>query len=265
MALEAEGEINDMKKFILEACVDSVASALAAERGGADRIELCANLVIGGTTPDINLFREIRKHSQIPARVLLRPRFGDFCFDDYEYEILLEDVRMFREAGADGIVVGSLNPDGTLNERQMEGFVKAAGDLGVTLHRAFDMCVDPYDTFCKAKSMGIDTILTSGQAPNCLEGQALIADLVQVAGDDMTILVGAGVNASVIEKMYGLTKATAYHMSGKVTKDSAMTFRRETVNMGLPGLSEYDIWQTDEEYIRKARKILNGIMSSNRV
>lgn len=249
-----------MKKYILEACVDSVTSALVAERGGADRIELCANLVIGGTTPDVNLFREIRKHSQIPARILLRPRFGDFCFDDYEYEILLEDIRMFREAGAEGIVVGSLNPDGTLNERQMEGFVKAAGDMGVTLHRSFDMSADPYDTFYKAKSIGIDTILTSGQAQNCLEGQALIAELVHRAGDEMTILVGAGVNAAVIEKMYGLTKATAYHMSGKVTKDSAMTFRRETVHMGLPGLNEYDIWQTDEDNIRSARKVLDGLI-----
>lgn len=249
-----------MKKFILEACVDSVASALAAERGGADRIELCANLVIGGTTPDIHLFREIRKHSQIPARILLRPRFGDFCFDDYEYEILLEDIRMFREAGAEGVVIGSLNPDGTLNERQMEGFVKAAGDMGMTLHRAFDMCADPYDTLYKAKSIGVDTILTSGQAQNCMEGQALIGELVRMAGEEMTILAGAGVSAAVIEKMYGLTKATAYHMSGKVTKDSAMTFRRKTVHMGLPGLSEYDIWQTDEENIRNARKILDGIM-----
>lgn len=248
-----------MSDFILEACVDSVASALAADRGGADRIELCGNLVIGGTTPDINLFREIRKHSQIPARVLLRPRFGDFCYDDYEYEILLEDIRMFREAGAEGVVVGSLNPDGTLNERHMEGFRNAAGNMGMTLHRAFDMCVDPYDTFYKAKSIGVDTILTSGQAPNCAEGQKLISELVSLAGEKMTILVGAGVSAPVIEKMYGLTKATAYHMSGKNTIDSAMTFRRETVNMGLPGLSEYDIWQTGEEHIRNARQVLNRL------
>lgn len=249
-----------MGKYVLEACVDSVQSALAAERGGADRIELCANLVIGGTTPDINLFHEIRKHTQIPARVLLRPRFGDFCYDEHEYEILLEDIRMFREAGAEGIVVGSLNPDGTLNEHHMEGFKRAAGNMGVTLHRAFDMCADPMKTIEKARSMGIDTILTSGQAPDCLAGSGLIADLVSLAGQDMTILVGAGVSAPVIEQMHRLTRAKAYHMSGKITMNSRMAFRRETVHMGLPGLSEYEIWQTGEENIRKAREVLDRLV-----
>lgn len=248
-----------MKNYILEVCVDSAASALAADRGGADRLELCGNLVIGGTTPDIALFREIRKYSDIPVRALLRPRFGDFCYDDYEYEILLENIRMYREAGAQGVVVGSLNPDGSLNLRHLENFVKAAGDMGVTLHRAFDMCVDPMAALEEAKLIGIDTILTSGQAGNCVQGKELLAELVQAAGDDLTILVGAGVSAPVIGEMYGATMATAYHMSGKVTKDSRMAFRRAEVSMGLPGLGEYEIWETDEEKVRAARMVIDSL------
>ena len=247
-----------MEQYILEACVDSVSSALAADRGGADRLELCANRVIGGTTPDLALFAEIRKHSSIPARVLLRPRFGDFCYDEYEYEIILEDIRMFRDAGAAGVVIGSLNPDGTLNRSQMEGFVKAADGMGITLHRAFDMCADPFAELDEIKSMGIDTILTSGQQKSCLEGKKLIARLVQKAGDDVTILVGAGVSADVIQKMSD-TGARAFHMSGKITKESRMEFRRDTVSMGLPGLSEYEIWETDEANIRKAREVLSRL------
>ncbi len=248
-----------MKNFLLEACVDSVSSALAAVRGGADRLELCGNLIIGGTTPDIALYKEIRKYSDIPIRVLLRPRFGDFCYNEYEYSILLENIAMFKDAGANGIVVGSLNPDGSLNEKQMAGFVQVAGEMGVTLHRAFDMCEDGMETMRLAKSIGVDTILTSGQESNCVKGAAMIKKMVEEAGDDMTILVGAGVSASVIKQMYEETKATAYHMSGKITKDSQMVYRNASVNMGLPGISEYEIWETSEENIRVAKVILNTL------
>lgn len=246
-----------MSQFLLETCVDSVSSALAAVRGGADRLELCGNLIIGGTTPDMALYKEIRKYTDIPIRVLLRPRFGDFCYDSYEYEILLENIAMYREAGADGVVIGSLNPDGTLNVQQMAGLVEKAGDMGVTLHRAFDMCSDALETLKIAKSIGIDTILTSGQEANCVKGSEMIKRLVEESGDEMTILVGAGVSASVISQMYEKTGATAYHMSGKITQDSNMVFRRSSVSMGLPGISEYEIWETSEDEIKKAKAVLN--------
>lgn len=248
-----------MSRFLLEACVDSVASALAAAAGGADRLELCSNLIIGGTTPDIALYKEIRKYTDIPIRALLRPRFGDFCYDEYEYNILLENVAMFKEAGANGVVIGCLNLDGSLNTEQMEGLVHAADGMGITLHRAFDMCSNGMETLHIAKSIGIDTILTSGQEASCVKGQEMIAKMVEAAGDDMTILVGAGVSASVIPEMYEKTGATAYHMSGKITKNSTMAFRRESVNMGLPGISEYEIWETSEENIRKARMVLDQL------
>lgn len=245
-----------MKRFLLEACVDSVTSAMAAVIGGADRLELCSNLIIGGTTPDLALFKEIRKYSNIPIRVLLRPRFGDFHYDFHESQIILENISMYRAAGADGIVIGSLNPDGTLNVSQMEKFIKQAGNMGVTLHRAFDMCRDSMDTMRIAKAIGVDTILTSGQAQTCMQGREVIRQLTETAGEDLTILAGAGVLPSVIRQMYETTGVTAYHMSGKTVRDSAMVFRRDSVNMGLPGFSEYEMWETSEEEIRKAKNEL---------
>ena len=119
-----------MKKYVLEACVDSAESAFAAEAGGADRLELCGDLIVGGTTPSICLLKEIRKKSDIRIHVLIRPRFGDFCYTEYETNIIEEEIKMFRDAGADGIVTGALCPDGTLDCKKMERFVKAAGGDG---------------------------------------------------------------------------------------------------------------------------------------
>ena len=132
--------------YILETCADSVQSAIEAERGGANRIELCSNLVIGGTSPSESLFRQVREHTGLKVRTLLRPRFGDFCYDRYEFQMILDEVRMFRRLGADGVVIGILNPDGTLNMEQMKILTEEAGDMGITLHRAFDVCRDPYET-----------------------------------------------------------------------------------------------------------------------
>ena len=167
-----------MKDFVLEACVDSVESALAAVKGGANRLELCSNLVIGGTTPSQWLYEEIRKESDIRIHALIRPRFGDFCYTDHEFEIIRNEVRMFRKLGAEGVVIGILRPDGTLNMEEMEKLMEDAGDMSVTLHRAFDVCRNPYETFEQAKRLGISTILTSGQKNSCVAGKELLRELV---------------------------------------------------------------------------------------
>ena len=219
-----------MKKPLLECCVDCVESALAAKKGGADRLELCANLIIGGTTPDINLYHRIREQCDILINVLIRPRFGDFCYTDEEFEIIRRDVKMFREAGADGVVIGILKPDGSLDVERMK---------------------------ILAKELGIDTILTSGQKNTAIEGAQLLQELVKAANGDVDILVGSGVKASVIEQLAPQTGATSFHMSGKITLDSPMTYRKEDVSMGLPMMSEYTIWQTSAEEIAKARKVLD--------
>lgn len=248
-----------MRDYILEACVDSVESALAAAQGGATRLELCSNLIIGGTTPSPWLFKEIRKHSDIRIHALIRPRFGDFCYTDSEFSIIKQAVADFRELGAEGVVIGILKPDGTLNMEQMKELMDAAGDMSVTLHRAFDVCTDPYQALEQAIELGIDTILTSGQKNVCTEGAELLRELVEKSGDRITIQVGSGVSAEVIRQMYPLTHARAYHMSGKVTLDSVMEYRKEGVNMGLPTLSEFEVWRTDEDKIREAKMVLEEL------
>lgn len=246
-----------MTDFILEACVDSVESALAAARGGASRLELCGSLVIGGTTPNPWLFQEIRKHTDIRIHVLIRPRFGDFCYTNEEFVLIREAVKEFRKLGAEGVVIGCLKPDGTMNMEQMKILMEEAEGMSVTLHRAFDVCADPYETMEQAISLGIDTILTSGQKNVCTLGADLLRDLVEKSAGRIKIQVGSGVNAAVIREIYPKTGATAFHMSGKKTLDSEMKYRKEGVNMGLPSLSEFEVWRTDETAIREARQVLN--------
>lgn len=250
-----------MNKYILEVCADSVESVLAAQEAGADRIELCSNLIIGGTTPSIALFKEVRKCSDIKINVLIRPRFGDFCYTNHEFNIIMEEVKTFKELGANGIVIGILKPDGNLNLEQMKILMEHRGDMEVTLHRAFDVSLDPFRTLKEARDLGINTILTSGQRDSALKGKELIKELVEKSEGRIDILVGGGVNSSVITELMPYTRAKAFHMSGKKVVDSEMIYRREGINMGLPGLSEFEIWRTDMEKIREAKNVLNSIMN----
>ena len=248
-----------MKDFTLEVCVDSVESALAAEKGGAERIELCSALVIGGITPSPSLFKAIRKASKIKINVLIRPRFGDFCYSEDEFENILEDVKLFRNLGADGVVVGCLLPDGNLDFERMKLLKEAAGPLFVTLHRAFDMCLDPIKTINQCKEIGINTILTSGQKDNCLLGAENLAKFVKEANSQVDILAGGGISASVIKEIQPKTGLTNFHMSGKITQNSQMIYRKEEVHMGLPSLSEYEIWKTDSTKIAEAYEVLKAL------
>lgn len=242
--------------YLLETCADSVQSAIEAEKGGADRIELCANLVIGGTSPGESLFRQVREHTGLKIRTLLRPRFGDFCYDQYEFRTLCDEVRLFQRLGADGVVIGILRPDGTLNMEQMRALREEAGDMGVTLHRAFDVCRDADEAMEQCIELGIDTILTSGQKSSAWEGRDQIAELVKKSAGRIEILAGAGISAETIEKLIPYTKACAYHMSGKIVTDSRMKFRREGVPMGIPGFGEFEIWQTSADKVREASEVL---------
>ncbi|MCI7813026.1 MAG: copper homeostasis protein CutC [Lachnospiraceae bacterium] len=248
-----------MEKYVLEACVDSVESALAAWEGGATRLELCSDLIVGGTTPSPCLFREIRSYVETRIHVLIRPRFGDFCYTDYETKVMEEEIQMFCELGAEGIVVGALEPDGALDMEKMERFVRAAKGRWVTLHRAFDVCRDPYQSLNDAERLGVSCVLTSGQKNNALEGKELLRDLNKRAEGRIQILAGGGIDAETIEKLYDTTKITAYHMSGKIVLDSPMKYRRGKVSMGLPGFSEYEMFRTSKEKVEDARKILESL------
>lgn len=244
-------------EYCLEACVDSFASAMAAVHGGATRLELCSALIIGGLTPDVALLRQIRKETDIPIRCLIRPRFGDFLYSDREVELMEQQIMALVDAGADGVVIGCLTPEGDLNEGQMTRLIFAAQGRGVTMHRAFDVCRDGLEMAKRAAELGVDTILTSGQRDNCWSGREFIGMLL-AQNLPLTIMAGGGVGAGVIGDLLKLYPLRAFHMSGKVTLDSSMVFRREGVPMGLPGLDEFSIWQTDAGKIRQAATVLDG-------
>lgn len=246
-----------MGKYTLEVCVDSAESAEAAARGGADRVELCANLVIGGTTPPEALFEKIRSLTDIRVNVLIRPRYGDFLYTEYEFDMISRSVARFREMGANGVVIGCLLPDGSLDMERMKRLVELAGPMDVTLHRAFDMCRDAYEALDQAAALGIRTILTSGQKENSWAGRELIAGLVKESGGRVDIMAGGGVDAGKIRELIPATGAGSYHMSGKVVLDSGMVYRREEVSMGVPGMGEYEIFRTSEAKIREAREVLD--------
>lgn len=259
-----------MNDYILEVCVDSVESALAAERGGATRLELCANLVIGGTTPGYPLFEQVKKETGLPVRTLIRPRFGDFLYTQYEHRQMLQDIRHFAQEGAEGVVIGSLNADGTLNTEQMQEMMEAAGSCAVTMHRAFDVCADPFEALKKSAELGVDTILTSGQEADCLAGCGLLKKLVQFTDQSrsdsrrVTILAGAGVTSANIAEIAKKTGVRAFHMSGKRLLKSGMCYRNERVHMGLGSLSEFECYRTDEAEIRRAAEILRTLGEDGR-
>lgn len=247
---------NTHSRYTLECCVDSTASAVHAKNGGADRLELCSNLVIGGTTPTLSLFRQIRETVDIRIHVLLRPRFGDFLYSEQEQELILKEIDLFREAGADGIVIGCLKADGSLDCEAMKRLIDHSGTMSITLHRAFDMCRDPFHTLEEAISMGIHSILTSGCQPSCLQGIDLLRQLEQKANGALQIMAGAGVNENAVRRLLDETNLTAFHMSGKKIVESQMNFRNPHVSMGIPGMSEYEIWETDPEAIAAVRELL---------
>ena len=244
---------------ILEICVDSLASARAAIKGGADRLELCSALLAGGLTPYGELLRQIRAESDIPVRCLMRSRPGDFLYTPEEIELMVQQIHALTEAGADGFVIGCLTADGDLDICAMKPLVEACGNKGITLHRCIDVSRDPLETCRRAAELGIDTVLTSGAAASCKLGIDTIAKLITLRDETNgpEILIGAGVNAGVIRQFRETVPgAVAFHASCKTELESAMAFRREGVPMGLPGLDEWHIQQTDEAAVRAARAAL---------
>lgn len=240
-----------IKNGILEVCVESVQSAINAKAGGADRLELCGDLIVGGVTPALELYQLIREKVNIPIHVLLRPRFGDFLYDEDELEIMVRQAKAFCEAGADALVIGCLTKEGGLDWEKMGRIIEASGGMRIHLHRAFDMCKDLDQALEEAKSHGIATILTSGGYASAMAGAGNLKRLAENAGN-VELMAGAGVSADVIAALYKQTGIRAYHMSGKREDESEMIYRNPRVNMGLPQLSEYQKIVTDTDKIRSA-------------
>lgn len=246
----------EMESDILEVCVDSTESALAAQEGGASRLELCGNLVIGGTSPSPCLFQEVQAAVELPVHILIRPRYGDFCYTEHEFHIMLKEIEMFHRLGAQGVVIGVLCPDGTLDLTRMKQLIQAAGDMCVTLHRAFDLCADPFAAMEQAKELGIHTILTSGQQNNCYQGKELLRQLVSHEEGRISIMAGGGINPQTLKELLPYIGAHAWHMSGKALFQSPMTYRKKEISMGAASLDEFQILRTSASQIRQVKELL---------
>lgn len=240
-----------MKNITIEVCIDSVTSAINAEQGGADRVELCDNLFEGGTTPSAGMIAVVREQINIGLQVMLRPRGGDFLYSELEYEIMQRDLQVAGEAGADGVVFGFLNPDGTIDVQRTKEMVALARPMNVTFHRAFDMTSDPMQALQDLISCGVDRILTSGLERSAIEGIDLIAELVEEAGDNIIILAGGGVRPHNIKKLVSRTKVSECHVSGRKSVASGMAYKNNRVGMGgALQLPEYAVSVVDPEIIR---------------
>ncbi len=249
-----------MSKPLIEGCVDSYASAAAATRGGADRLELCGHLVIGGVTPSLVLFKQVQRDCPVRIHVLIRPRFGDFLYSPQEMEEMQEEIKIFRKLGAGGVVIGALTREGELDTKKMEQLIDCAGDMDITLHRAFDMTRDPFAALEAAVSLGCHTILTSGQAGSAEAGRELLKALRAKAAGRIEIMAGCGVGKRNIRMLHEYAGISHFHTSARRgALDSGMLYRKSGVSMGLPFLSEYEVWQTDEEEFRECAGLVHAL------
>jgi copper homeostasis protein len=218
--------------MIVEVCVESVESAVAAEKGGAQRVELCCALLEGGLTPSAGSIALARERLGIGLNVIVRPRGGDFLYTEAEHEAMLRDVENAKALGADGVVIGVLTAGGEVDAARTRELAARARPMTVTFHRAFDMTRDPFDALESLISLGIDRVLTSGQEESALEGLDLLRELVARAGDRITVMVCGNLTEKNIEKVARETRAREIHITGFVDVESGMTFRNPRVYMG---------------------------------
>jgi copper homeostasis protein len=223
-----------LPEVVLEACVDTLASALNAERGGADRIELCDNLGDAGTTPSHGTLRLAIQRLGIPVCPIIRPRGGGFVYDDDDAAVAEADLRHARDLGARGAVIGALTADGDVDERQVATLRNAAPGMPLTFHRAFDVCPDPHAALETLIQLGINRVLTSGQAATAWEGRELIAALVRQAAGRITILAGGGVNEENAAELVHETGVSELHVRGATLRRDAGPTRAIPFRKALP-------------------------------
>ncbi|HOY06919.1 MAG TPA: copper homeostasis protein CutC [Saprospiraceae bacterium] len=225
-----------------EICAVNIQSALAAQAAGAHRIELCSALDVGGLTPSPGLIRKAVALLDIPVNVLIRPREGDFTFARHEFEVMLDDIRFCRDAGANGVVVGALTPDFVLDVPQMKAMKEAAGEMEIVCHRAFDFTSDPQQALESLIEWGYVRVLSSGQSANAMEGRFLLQKLVQQAAGRISVMPGAGISAGNIRDIASITLATEFHFTGKK--------KVSTEQEHIPGLDSWH-WESDVVLIRE--------------
>jgi copper homeostasis protein len=243
----------------IEICVDSPGGARAAERGGADRVELCHNLLEGGTTPSAGCIKLARRGLEIGLHVLIRPRGGDFLYDAEEFEVMCEDICLAKELGADGAVFGCLTAAGDIDAARTAELVSLARPMKVTFHRAFDMCRDPRRGLEDLVALGIDRVLTSGQEASCLEGLEMIAALQRQAAGRIIVLPGGGLTLQNVRKIVQASGVNEVHLSARSSVESGMAYRNSRVYMGGTLRPPEFAWKaTDEGIVKRVVATLRG-------
>lgn len=242
----------------LEVCIDSVASAFAAEKGGAHRLELCGNLAEGGTTPSSGMIQTIQAVCDLPIMMMIRPRGGDFLYSRMEFAVMERDIEEAKRLKVTGIVIGLLTKDGKIDKAKAARLIERARPLQVTFHRAFDMTDNPKEAIKALRDLGVDRLLTSGHEATAPEGTKLIAQLVKNAGKKLIIMPGAGLNADNIAKLVADTGVTEVHATGSHILPSEMGYRNEKISMGVPGMPEYSLKQTSPDNIKAIMAALSS-------
>jgi len=234
-----------MAKRLLEIAANSLASALAAQAGGADRVELCTGLELGGLTPSMAQIAQVRERLSIPVYVLIRPRAGDFLYSDDDMELMRRDIEACSSLGCDGVVIGVLDADGNVDLPRCRSLLLAAGGMGVTFHRAFDMTRDLSQALEDVVSLGAERVLTSGGAASAVVGSEVIRQLVEQAAGRIVVMPGAGIHASNVTELARVTGATEFHASAKASLPSGMRW----VNPVLTEMASGEV-RSDEQQVR---------------
>ena len=252
--------MNEQHHYQLEICLDSADSVLRAREGGADRVELCDNLFGGGTTPSIGTIRAARRAADLKIHVIIRPRPGDFHYSDLEFQVMLEDITACVDSGVDGVVIGMLNTDGTVDMERNGRLVKAAGRMSVTFHRAFDVAREPFEAMERIIELGCSRILTSGQENSVLEGADLIRRLREEAGERIIIMPGGDITERNLARIVEATGAAEYHMNLDVDVPGDMRYRPSHIPMGgVLRMPEFTNTYTGVERVRAVRAGLSDL------
>ena len=245
----------------IEVAVYNIESALRAQEGSADRIELCDNPGEGGTTPSYGVVEVVRRNINLDVFVMLRPRGGDFCYSNDEFYSMKRDLLQYQKLSVDGLVVGILNPDGTIDKKRCKELIEKARPLKVTCHRAFDMTRNPLEALEDCIEIGFDRILTSGQQAKASLGAELIAELVRKASGRIKIMPGSGINESNVVDIVAKTGVTEIHFSAVTFRNSPMIFRNPQIaGMGAAEGDEYEVRTVDPEKVRRVRQLAEGVL-----
>jgi copper homeostasis protein len=238
------------EELILEVCVDSVDSAIAAQRGGAHRIELCSNLLEGGVTPSAGLVAAVRSALSIELYVMIRPRGGDFYYSSDEVEIMERDIQVAKDRGASGIVLGILRADGNVDVERTRHLVNLSAPLGVTFHRAFDMSADLFRSLREVREAGVRRVLTSGGKQTAAEGTGVLRGLVTAAKGAPAIISASGINESNVAALIEKTGVRQVHATLRSMVPSQMRHQNDGVTMGAAKGMEYQRLVADEHKVR---------------